>query len=892
MRLALLTVVAALTVGAQPSALQGQASDDPVQTLVMRLESVARRGVPDDYYALLSERADRSRARAFATTEIRPGVTRVVVRERDRLPLKSNAAGATLRLQIDAMMEFGDRARVTTWRVDIVPDRQSSQGWRVFDQERITSIEDIYRLSVNSSRQYDARNFSIRAEDFELALERGSVFTVDIDRGVTGLVLLGDGVMRFQPKPAAERGQVKILAGSERLEARFDTAFVRVGDFDARADRGALRERAVDTRELRRAEEVFKEESGQAYVVGLADLSADDWWMLPARTDVVAEVRTRRYGTLTYTYSDSLMEDVSLFHRTRQRPIATYMSPEKLATSGRTYSDHDLARYEVLDYDLDLTVAPTRRHLEGRATLRIRMRTPASQLPLRLHEAYTVRSVVSDRFGRLFSLRVKGENLLLVNLPALVLTDTDFAVTITYAGRVTPQTPQAEMSQTAQDDILSDELRDPPLLLSNRSDWYPHNGSTDYATARIRVTLPAAFEALASGARGTDESRPGPLGPDGGAERSRPGPSGPGGSDSQKTIVFAATRPLRYLSLLVGRLAPVARRSLTLADRSDPFALDVFATRLQVSQSQTLADRAADIVRFYHSLIGDVPYPSLALAAISGLLPAGHSPGHLAVLAQPSPHSQRTWRNDPAAFDNRPDFFLAHEIAHQWWGQAVGWRNYHEQWLSEGFAQYFAALYVRHRRGDADFDAVMRQMRRWALEESEQGPISLGYRLGSIQNDGRVFRALVYNKAAVVLDMLRLLMGDDAFFAGLRRFYERSRFATVGTHEFRQHMEPAAGRSLERFFDGWVYGTSVPALTVTQRVESSPAGAQIVVRAEQSGVPLDVPVVATVRYANRPALEFVMRLTDSTAEHRLDAGAAVRSIEFEKHANLATIIRD
>ena len=88
------------------------------------------------------------------------------------------------------------------------------------------------------------------------------------------------------------------------------------------------------------------------------------------------------------------------------------------------------------------------------------------------------------------------------------------------------------------------------------------------------------------------------------------------------------------------------------------------------------------------------------MALVESDLPGGHSPAYFAVLNQPLPTTPLTWRNDPASFDSFPEFFLAHEVAHQWWGQAVGWRNYHEQWLSEGFAQYFAALYAQHQRGD------------------------------------------------------------------------------------------------------------------------------------------------------------------------------------------------
>src|SRR5205823_7593972 len=143
------------------------------------------------------------------------------------------------------------------------------------------------------------------------------------------------------------------------------------------------------------------------------------------------------------------------------------------------------------------------------------------------------------------------------------------------------------------------------------------------------------------------------------------------------------------------------------------------------------------------SLMADAPYDSFTLALTESDLPGGHSPSYFAVLKQPLPNTPFSWTNDPVSFPNYPSFFVAHELAHQWWGQAVGWKNYHEQWISEGFAQYFSALYAQRAHGDASFFAMLRQFRRWSISESDQGPIDLGYRLGLIQGQGRIFRAII-----------------------------------------------------------------------------------------------------------------------------------------------------
>jgi len=899
-RAAIVLLALTMSGGATPRAQE----DEGVRLLLGRVERIVRAGDKAGFVALLSGSADRTRARDFASSELMPGVNRTVVQERDRQPLPGTLPGNGYRLMVDVLAEFGSRARIATWRLDVrrTGDAGADREWSVADQERLSSVENIYRVSLNATKQYAARNLKIGAEDLDLTLPEGSVFVADIDAGVTAMVIIGRGTVNFHPAPATEKGQVKIFCGSETLETRFEAAYIRMNpaDFESVFADPSLQPAAVDPRALRRAQEVFRDESQKSFVIDLGDLSRDAWTLLPGQGDFLAEMRTRRFDTLTYAKSSAEAEDITLFDRKRHHNISLYSSKQKRDRRGAFYNEDELVDYDVLDYDLEVAATPDRQWIDGRARIHLKVRAYVlGSITLRLADPLVVQSIVSYEHGHLFGIRVKNQNTLVVNLPTAIARDREVTLTIAYAGRLEPQAAERETvtpfdGDQARDDLPMPMSPEPSFLYSSRSFWYPQAAVSDYATARIRISVPAAIDCVASG-----ELEPGfpTLIP------------GKDPSQNRKLYVFTAAQPLRYLAFIMSRFARA--ETVTIAFPGDgsrinsgpgsgpdvPLSgttyrslnLSVESNPRQVQRGRELAERAADMAMFYESLVGDSPYSSFTVALIESDLPGGHSPGYFAALNQQLPSSQLVWRNDPAAFSGYPDFFLAHELAHQWWGQAVGWRNYHEQWISEGFAQYFAAMYAQRLRGDEVFVSVLRQLRKWGIDETEQGPVYLGYRLGHIRGESRVFRALVYNKGAAVLHMLRRLVGDDSFFRGLRRFYRTSRFRKAGTEDLRAAMEQETGRPLERFFARWIYGSTLPKIKVGSRVE----GTDVVLHVEQVGEVFDVPLTITLQYADRKPVDVMVAVTDRIVEQRVALSGALRGIDVSKDdGTLAEIVKN
>ncbi|MCI0661217.1 MAG: carboxypeptidase regulatory-like domain-containing protein [Acidobacteria bacterium] len=180
---------------------------------------------------------------------------------------------------------------------------------------------------------------------------------------------------------------------------------------------------------------------------------------------------------------------------------------------------------------------------------------------------------------------------------------------------------------------------------------------------------------------------------------------------------------------------------------------------------------------------------------------------------------------------NFVDEVTSHEVAHQWWGHVVGWSSYHDQWLSEGFADFSASLYLQFTEGGKldkylkfwdNQSKVILERNNFGFRPNDVGPIWMGVRLNT-QRTGGAYSRLVYPKGSYVLHMIRWMMyenktGDQKFIDMMRDFVKTHYNGNATTESFKfiveKHMKPgmdlAGNKRMDWFFNQWVYGTEVP----------------------------------------------------------------------------------
>lgn len=216
------------------------------------------------------------------------------------------------------------------------------------------------------------------------------------------------------------------------------------------------------------------------------------------------------------------------------------------------------------------------------------------------------------------------------------------------------------------------------------------------------------------------------------------------------------------------------------------------------------AEPSKAVLAYYEDLIG--PYVNKRL----GNIVSNATPGGGMEAASIPAYSDRSVSGNR---DRRWQHVIIHEIAHQWFGNAVTEYHWNDVWLSEGFATYYTLLFREHHYGRDDFYRGLTQSRetvRKFYQDSWDFQLVRPY----VEDLNRVSGAMMYQKGAWVLHMLRERLGDETYHAGIRTYYAEYMNKNAQSADLRRHLEEASGDNLEQFFSQWLFQGGIPQLEV------------------------------------------------------------------------------
>jgi aminopeptidase N len=207
---------------------------------------------------------------------------------------------------------------------------------------------------------------------------------------------------------------------------------------------------------------------------------------------------------------------------------------------------------------------------------------------------------------------------------------------------------------------------------------------------------------------------------------------------------------------------------------------------------------------------------------------------------------------------------IAHEIAHQWFGNSVTESDWHHIWLSEGFATYLASVYIDKQYGRQRFTEQMKTDRDRVIGFYLRSPRPVIDT--AITNLMRLLNANSYQKGAWVLHMLRQELGDKIFWDGMRSFYGKFRNKNALTSDFEKVMEEASGKDLSGFFYQWLYVAGQPDLKITNTPSERKGTMEITIEQKQEYLfrfPLEL-LITSQQGSYREKVEVSNRITKLT----------------------------
>ena len=741
------------------------------------------------------------------------------------------------------------------------------------------------------------RDGLLRTERFEFELTDGHLYLLATVAGrVTAAVFLGDGQVRFYPPDAVEHHQLDKFLDADYLEESFDRIVFRFSDDTAdrlralanpapevdvnKANdllddrREELLEHQLINRDSRLVADLLAAQAGidsgkngdppprargtRGYFVADVHGKDHDWFTIQVEPRDLEEVQISRFNR-----RHDIRDVWSSFHSLDDFTPGTLPDPFTAPPPKRDESDaaDNDGRDDAPEFDL-----PTRPAEPDQERWSAPVRVPAVDVDLALEGNGEAKVTATLAIEALRPMAVVRLNI----SPVLEVTDVRWVPQQDDAGADEPALPdQAEETaagpaveehdpsepeplsgeplhfvQEKHDRRMSEDLYEPwvtvqlprlvdrgerftlelayegklverlrssrDFFLRDTQNWYPRHPDARRSSFRLTFRVPERYQVASGGTLMEDRVE-----------------------GKTRIVRWVVEEPVSSMAFYYGRF-DVSHIQI---DGVPPIA--VYANRNHMgfapgNREKTIEDLASSI-RIYSDYFGPFPFASLLVTETPAR--SGQAfPGFLLL-------SYETFGD---LHTGEAELFRSHETAHQWWGLAVDWEGYRDQWFSEGFAQYAAALYVLVGRDEeSQFRDMLEAWRLDVLGEvnvgqglgirhygfqpevirksdgSDSGPLVVGFRLNSTETP-LDYQILVYEKGAYILHMLRMMLtdfekhddrdghDDERFRQMMRRFANDHLDRPATTRTFEEAVTRAFDEPMDWFFDQWVYGVDVP----------------------------------------------------------------------------------
>ncbi len=754
------------------------------------------------------------------------------------------------------------------------------------------------RIDSGSTYQIDASDrIALRRADVQLSFEEGKLaFLESLDGRTTGAVFSGRGHALAVPRGAVEKQQMARFLGAPVLDQGFTYAALRFTDGTA--------------------DDLLRQLTNAKLTPQQDPDFASRWNSLLAAANPVHSLRIL-FDTLSQApqpYFHAAIDGIAtgpfdvVIDLERYEPV---MLGQPRKSGARTFYDV-WASYQVpgvsarpsafhaLQYNIETSIL-TDNSLDANTQVRLRTETSGERLLVfQLSRRLSVDAVTGEHAESLTYFQNEGMNLqersthgndyLYVVLPAAPERGAEFTLHFHYRGNVI---------ENAGNGVL---------FVGARESWYPHFGdAADFAGYDLTMRWPRRLRLVATGAKSEEREdgdfRTGhwhterPVSVAGfnlGDYASASFASGAHSVDvyANRQLEQALDNRLESSPMEPPRMAP-------------PFSAEAHGNK-NMMQVAPLAPRPADALKqlgrdidfsigFYETFSGPFPFQKLSVSQIPGTFGQGW-PGllYLSTYSYLPAEAQRRAGLSATGQEHFTELVPFHEVAHQWWGNVVGWDSYRDQWIDEAIANYLALLFAdTQKRTDHSLRVWLDRYRQRLVEKlpgadqpnSDIGALDLGNRLTSSKSPNG-FEDVIYGKGAWVIHMLREMLRqpgaknpDARFVALLHTLAAKYAYRALSTadlqHEVEAVMTPAmdleGGRSMEWFFEQWVRGTGIPRYRVEFSVHHDDKGYLVRGKLFQEGVPhsfvAPVPLYAGAGGAHAAPLGVVIAAGPETSFH-------------------------